>query len=55
MEDTKDLIDFKFEWTGKDYDKIAHEDESYLLFLLNRDVNRLKSPLKTAFIYGIIG
>lgn len=23
MEDTKDLIDFKFEWTGKDYDKIA--------------------------------
>ncbi len=40
---------------GKDYDKIAHEDESYLLFLLNRDVNRLKSPLKTAFIYGIIG
>ena len=23
MEETKELIDFKFEWIGKDYDKIA--------------------------------
>lgn len=47
-------IDIYFLPFGLDYNKILVEDESYLLFLLNRNKN-FKARLKTAFVYGIFG
>lgn len=54
-EDVKNVdIDIYLLPFGLDCNNILIENESYLLFLLNRN-NNFKSRLKTAFVYGIFG
>lgn len=39
---------------GREYDEVISEDNTYPLFLMNRNLKRFKSPISSIFVYGFI-
>lgn len=48
------LVEVSFICLGRQYEKVLSEDNSYPLYLMNKNLSRFDSPISTAFVYAFI-